>query len=130
MKPMQFVLLVLVASGIATQSVLAASISTRVKVVEDKVRLHDKKIREISAQQALTEQEIAILKKQGQREVGLVNKESSLVEPAAKAAEKKPTQLKLKPVKQSSPVKPPITIQPRPVQPAQLYKDPDMYAYP
>ncbi len=45
-----------VVAGVAiTQQVWAASsISTRVKVVEEKIKMHDKKLRDLAAQQELT----------------------------------------------------------------------------
>jgi chromosome segregation ATPase len=50
--------------GIAvTQQVWAASsISTRVKVVEEKIKMHDKKLRELAAQQELTNRQVESLK--------------------------------------------------------------------
>lgn len=40
----------------------ASSISTRVKVVEEKIRLHDKKLRALAAQQELTNKQVEALK--------------------------------------------------------------------
>jgi hypothetical protein len=40
----------------------ASSISTRVKVVEEKIKMHDKKLRELTAQQELTAKQVASLK--------------------------------------------------------------------
>lgn len=62
MKTLGFTVILLVGVGLSAQQVLASSsISTRVKVVEEKVRLHDKKLRELSAQQELTNKQIAQL---------------------------------------------------------------------
>jgi len=53
-----------VVAGIAvTQQVWAASsISTRVKVVEEKIKMHDKKLRDLAAQQELTNKQVESLK--------------------------------------------------------------------
>jgi hypothetical protein len=59
MKTIGVSIILLVGVGLSAQQVLASSsISTRVKVVEEKVRLHDKKLRELSAQQELTNKQI------------------------------------------------------------------------
>lgn len=55
-------LLVLGAVSVTQISYAASSISTRVKVVEEKVRLHDKKIRDIKAQQEQTDKQLAAMK--------------------------------------------------------------------
>lgn len=53
----------IVAVLMLTQQVWAASsISTRVKVVEEKIRLHDKKLRALAAQQELTNKQVEALK--------------------------------------------------------------------
>jgi len=53
-----------VVAGVAvTQQVWAASsISTRVKVVEEKIKMHDKKLRDLAAQQELTNKQVESLK--------------------------------------------------------------------
>lgn len=62
MKALGFSVILLVGISLTGQQVFASSsISTRVKVVEEKVRLHDKKLRELSAQQELTNKQIVQL---------------------------------------------------------------------
>lgn len=62
MKILGITVMLLVGMSLSAQQVLASSsISTRVKVVEEKVRLHDKKLRDLSAQQELTNKQIALL---------------------------------------------------------------------
>lgn len=52
-----------VAAVAVTQQVWAASsISTRVKVVEEKIKMHDKKLRDLAAQQELTNKQVESLK--------------------------------------------------------------------
>jgi len=55
-------LLVLAAVSMTQIAYASSSISTRVKVVEEKVRLHDKKIRDIKAQQEQTDKQLAEMK--------------------------------------------------------------------
>lgn len=59
MKALGYLVIVLSGIGLGSTQVLASSsISTRVKVVEEKVRVHDKKLRELSAQQELASQQL------------------------------------------------------------------------
>jgi peptidoglycan hydrolase CwlO-like protein len=52
-----------VAGIVVTQQVWSASsISTRVKVVEEKIKMHDKKLRDLAAQQELTNKQVESLK--------------------------------------------------------------------
>lgn len=64
MKALSLVQVILfLLAAFATQPVWAASsISTRVKVVEEKIRLHDKKLRELAAQQELTKRQVESLR--------------------------------------------------------------------
>lgn len=124
MKTLGFTVILLVGAGLSAQQVLASSsISTRVKVVEEKVRLHDKKLRELSAQQELTNKQIAQLQlARMEAEKAMVAKAEADKQAAqAKAIIKqRPKPAKAEEVVAEVKVKPPI----------QLRSDPASYAFP
>ncbi len=124
MKIMGFTLLILVGVGLSAQQVLASSsISTRVKVVEEKVRLHDKKLRELSAQQELTNKQIA------QLQMARIEAEKAI---QAKAeADKQAAQAKAIVRQRTKPAKvQEVVAEAKPKPPIQLHSDPANYAFP
>ncbi len=124
MKIMGFTLLILVGVGLSAQQVLASSsISTRVKVVEEKVRLHDKKLRELSAQQELTNKQIA------QLQMARIEAEKAI---QAKAeADKQAAQAKAIARQRTKPAKvQEVVAEVKPKPPIQLHSDPANYAFP
>jgi hypothetical protein len=58
-KPLLIVLPLCLSTLVVHSSYASSSISTRVKVVEDKVRVHDKKIKDIKAQQEVLNRNMA-----------------------------------------------------------------------
>ncbi len=66
-KPLLMVLSFCLSTLVVHSSYASASISTRVKVVEDKVRVHDKKIKDIKAQQEALSRDIASQRAQAER---------------------------------------------------------------
>lgn len=127
MKPVQFALLTLVGLGITAQSVSAASISTRVKVVEDKIRLHDKKLRELAAQQALTNKEIALLKQAQQDAEKAIAEQKANEATQAKVVAAQAVKRK-KVVRTTTATK--AVAKQETAKKVVSYKDPDTYAYP
>lgn len=58
-KPLLVLLPLCLSTMVVHSSYASSSISTRVKVVEEKVKMHDKKIREIKAQQEALDRNLA-----------------------------------------------------------------------
>lgn len=124
MKILGVTVMLLVGMSLSAQQVLASSsISTRVKVVEEKVRLHDKKLRDLSAQQELTNKQIALLQS------ARLEAEKAM---QMKAEEAKKTALPKAVVahkaKASKATEVIAEVKPKP--PIQLHSDPASYAFP
>lgn len=124
MRTAVITLSILIGFGVSAQTVLASSsISTRVKVVEEKIRLHDKKLRELSAQQALTNKEIALLKQ------ARLEAEKAMQEKAE--ADKKAAQVKLAAQRARAVQAKMVAIeQPAYKKVTKQHSDPATYAYP
>lgn len=90
---------------LAQQVQAAASISTRVKVVEEKVRAHDKKIRELSARQELADKQLLALKQEQAKaaeELARKQAEAQQKAAAARAAARRAEQAKAEEAAESS----------------------------
>jgi hypothetical protein len=124
MKTLGFTVILLVGVGLSAQQVLASSsISTRVKVVEEKVRLHDKKLRELSAQQELTNKQIA------QLQLARIEAEKAMV--AKAEADKQAAQAKAIIKQRPKPAKAQeVVAEVKTKPPIQLHSDPASYAFP
>lgn len=124
MKTLGLTVILLVGVGLSAQQVLASSsISTRVKVVEEKVRLHDKKLRELSAQQELTNKQIA------QLQLARVEAEKAMT--AKAEADKQAVQVKAMAKQRAKPAKASeVVAEVKPKPPIQLHSDPASYAFP
>ncbi len=124
MKTLGLTVILLVGVGLSAQQVLASSsISTRVKVVEEKVRLHDKKLRELSAQQELTNKQIA------QLQLARVEAEKAMT--AKAEADKQAVQVKAMAKQRAKPAKASeVVAEVKPKAPIQLHSDPASYAFP
>lgn len=124
MRTLGFTVILLVGVGFSAQQVLASSsISTRVKVVEEKVRLHDKKLRELSAQQELTNKQIA------QLQLARIEAEKAMQVKAEEA--KKSTQTKAAAVHRTRVAKAEeMVAEAKPKPPIKLHTDPASYAFP
>jgi len=124
MKTLGFTVILLFGVGLSAQQVLASSsISTRVKVVEEKVRLHDKKLRELSAQQELTNKQIA------QLQLARIEAEKAMMVKAE--ADKQAAQAKAMIKQRPKPAKvQEVVAEVKPKPPIQLHSDPSGYAFP
>ena len=124
MKTLGLSVILLVGVGLSAQQVLASSsISTRVKVVEEKVRLHDKKLRELSAQQELTNKQIA------QLQLARVEAEKAMT--AKAEADKQAVQVKAMAKQRAKPAKASeVVAEVKPKPPIQLHRDPASSAFP
>ena len=124
MKALGFSVILLVGISLTGQQVFASSsISTRVKVVEEKVRLHDKKLRELSAQQELTNKQIVQLQ---QARIDAEKAMEAKAEAAKQMAQTKAAVMRrVKSVKTQEVV---AEVKPKPLIP--LHSEPASYAFP
>ncbi len=124
MKALGFSVILLVGISLTGQQVFASSsISTRVKVVEEKVRLHDKKLRELSAQQELTNKQIVQLQ---QARIDAEKVMEAKAEAAKQMAQTKAAVTRrVKSVKTQEVV---AEVKPKPLIP--LHSEPASYAFP
>lgn len=70
---------------ISQQVWAASSVSTRVKVVEEKIRLHDKKLRDLAAQQELTNKQVEVLRQAREKEMAVKLKQQAKQATVARA---------------------------------------------
>lgn len=124
MKALGFSVILLVGISLTGQQVFASSsISTRVKVVEEKVRLHDKKLRELSAQQELTNKQIVQLQ---QARIDAEKAMEAKAEAVKQMAQTKAAVMRrVKSVKTQEVV---AEVKPKPLIP--LHSEPASYAFP
>jgi hypothetical protein len=124
MKTFAFTVILLAGMGLSIQEVLASSsISTRVKVVEEKVRLHEKKLRELSAQHELTNKQVA------QLQLARIEAEKAMQAKAEEDRKKTQTKAaimhKVKSVKAQE-----VVAEAKPKAKIEIHSDPANYAFP